>query len=154
MARGRREQGSEREDVAKKEGWGGGGVNGGMRGGASALSDFNSLSSLSQPIAASQLKSNQWKSLIIPTACIAVELISVPVVRPYNAKLYSFGKEEQELAHGSLSTILSHHQRVSGLCGEINVAANEMSKCGKFNRSTASTGEIFSVQCNKTPILP
>lgn len=30
------------------------------------------------PVAVSQLNSNQWKSLIIPAACNAEELISVP----------------------------------------------------------------------------
>lgn len=45
------------------------------------LGDFDSRTGLAQPIADSQLNSNQWKSLIIPTACDAVELISVPVVR-------------------------------------------------------------------------
>lgn len=60
-----------------------------------SLSDFNSFSCLPRPIAASQLNSNQWKSLIIPTSCNAVELISVPVVRPYNANFKSFGQKDQ-----------------------------------------------------------
>lgn len=53
-----------------------------------ALSDINSLSSLPpRPVSASQLNSNQWKSLIIPAACNAVELISAPALRWYSAEL-------------------------------------------------------------------
>ncbi|KAI9522332.1 hypothetical protein NQZ68_036664 [Dissostichus eleginoides] len=72
------------------------------RGSLAALSDFNGLSSLPRPIAASQLNSNQWKSLIIPAACNAEELISVPVVRPYNVefkKLWSDGPVSADISN-------------------------------------------------------
>lgn len=56
--------------------------NGEMQGGSPSY--FNGLTCITRSVAASQLNSNQWKSLIIPTSCNAVELISVPMVQSYN----------------------------------------------------------------------
>lgn len=58
------------------------------------------------PIAASQLNSNQWKSLIIPTACNAVELISVPAVYGHTMQNFKASvrrtcyQRTQEIKHG------------------------------------------------------
>lgn len=94
--------------------------NRGVQGGS--LSDFNSLSCLPRPIAASQLNSNQWKSLIIPTSCNAAELISVPAGQPYNANFKSFGQTAQLLQRQDIKRRLMRCSTVQSFPNQVTVS--------------------------------